>query len=162
MELKLFKSDISVVQAGYDCPCGCTPSLSYARGGSVERDDCCCGNAFVVGPDATSEIGARPGYTVELREFVAPWNEQLEAAWLVGPSQHPASQNHDDDHHAHGEAVDASDPVCGMTVQIDRAVAAGLHTDHVGTDYYFCGRGCLLDFGEDPQRYLAPGYAPTM
>ena len=27
---------------------------------------------------------------------------------------------------------------------------------------FFCGRGCKLDFDEDPERYLDPGYVPRM
>jgi YHS domain-containing protein len=34
--------------------------------------------------------------------------------------------------------------------------------DLPGTIYYFCGRGCLLDFQDDPARVLAPGYQPHM
>jgi YHS domain-containing protein len=40
--------------------------------------------------------------------------------------------------------------------------ARGLHSQHAGVDYYFCGRGCKLDFVEDPGRYLDPGYVPHM
>jgi len=56
----------------------------------------------------------------------------------------------------------AIDPVCGMTVAVERSRAAGLYAVHDGNDYYFCGRGCLLDFQEDPKRYLSPGYMPSM
>ena len=49
------------------------------------------------------------------------------------------------------------DPVCGMTV--DPARAAG-HVDFKGTTYYFCGKGCKLDFDEDPDTYLDPAYTP--
>ena len=31
-----------------------------------------------------------------------------------------------------------------------------------GKTYYFCSRGCLLDFKDDPERILAPGYKPSM
>jgi Cu+-exporting ATPase len=54
------------------------------------------------------------------------------------------------------------DPVCGMSVDPSTAVAAGLVTEHEGTTYYFCGRGCLLDFRDDPDRYLDPSYQPQM
>ena len=56
----------------------------------------------------------------------------------------------------------AIDPVCGMTVDPERARAAGLSAEHDGVDYYFCGRGCLLEFGDDPEKYLDPSYAPSM
>ena len=58
-----------------------------------------------------------------------------------------------------GEAID---PVCGMTVRIAVAMSRDLHYRHEGVDYYFCGRGCRLDFEEDPARYLDPGHQPSM
>jgi P-type Cu+ transporter len=56
----------------------------------------------------------------------------------------------------------AIDPVCGMTVDPDAARRSGLEVEHEGQRYLFCGRGCMLDFREDPQTYLAPGYLPHM
>ena len=40
--------------------------------------------------------------------------------------------------------------------------AQGLSSEHEGQTYYFCGRGCKLDFDEDPARYFDPGYTPSM
>jgi Cu+-exporting ATPase len=54
------------------------------------------------------------------------------------------------------------DPVCGMTVDPATAEAAGLVTEHAGTTYWFCGRGCLLEFRDDPARFLDPAYEPSM
>jgi P-type Cu+ transporter len=56
----------------------------------------------------------------------------------------------------------AIDLVCGMTVETDGARTAGLTTDHEGTTYYFCSRGCKLDFEEDPAKYLDPSHQPSM
>lgn len=73
-----------------------------------------------------------------------------------------------DEHHMHparGESpVEAAafDPVCGMTVDADAARTAGLVSHHGGTERFFCGRGCKLEFDEDPARYLDPGYRPSM
>lgn len=67
------------------------------------------------------------------------------------------------DHHTMSERPgQVTDPVCGMTVDAEQAKAKGLTTDHEGTSYYFCGRGCKLDFGEDPAHYLDPSYHPAM
>ena len=53
----------------------------------------------------------------------------------------------------------AIDPVCGMTVAMEGA----RHTsEHQGRTYYFCGKGCRLEFEDDPERILAPGYVPSM
>jgi Cu+-exporting ATPase len=43
------------------------------------------------------------------------------------------------------------DPVCGMTVD---PATTKLHTEHAGTTYYFCSRGCLEKFKADPEKYL--------
>ena len=56
----------------------------------------------------------------------------------------------------------ATDPVCGMTVDREAATAAGLSAEHQGQTYYFCGRGCLLEFRDDPETYLDPGHTPSM
>jgi Cu+-exporting ATPase len=51
------------------------------------------------------------------------------------------------------------DPVCGMTVVTEGAQQI---SEYQGTTYYFCGKGCRLDFEEDPERILAPEYRPSM
>jgi len=59
-------------------------------------------------------------------------------------------------------AVDATiqtDPVCGMAVD---TTATDLKLEHDGRTYWFCGRGCYLEFRDDPERFLAPGYQPSM
>ncbi len=45
------------------------------------------------------------------------------------------------------------DPVCGMTVSTDKA--AGQVT-HEGRTYYFCGKGCMKRFSEEPSRFVEP------
>lgn len=47
----------------------------------------------------------------------------------------------------------AIDPVCGMTV--NRKNPGGGSHDHEGTTYYFCGKGCRLEFQDDPAGYLS-------
>ena len=59
-------------------------------------------------------------------------------------------------------APPAVDPVCGMTVNPEVAAAAGLAADHDGKSYYFCGRGCRLEFLDDPKRFFDPEYVPQM
>ena len=64
---------------------------------------------------------------------------------------------------AEHRTVDASeDPVCGMTVDSDEARSKGLAALYEGTEYVFCGKGCFLEFRDDPETFLAPGYTPTM
>ena len=46
-----------------------------------------------------------------------------------------------------------------MTVSPATAAA---HVEHGGTTYYFCGKGCKLEFGDDPDRFLDPSYTPSM
>jgi YHS domain-containing protein len=49
------------------------------------------------------------------------------------------------------------DPVCGMEVDTEKSQ---LSLDHNGRTYWFCGRGCMLDFQEDPDKYTDPNYQP--
>jgi Cu+-exporting ATPase len=51
------------------------------------------------------------------------------------------------------------DPVCGMTVDPDRA--AGQH-EYKGETYYFCSTHCLHKFREDPERFLNKSAAAPM
>jgi P-type Cu+ transporter len=56
----------------------------------------------------------------------------------------------------------AKDPVCGMDVNPEVATALGLRSEQEGSTYHFCGRGCKLDFDEDPGKYFDPDYVPKM
>ena len=167
MQLSTYETDMRTVQAGYTCPCGCTPIVSYERGREPTRSRCCCGNEFVVGPGGERTLEPRDGFVLESEVRTAGWGDAVTAAWLVGPSEHPepardhAEHGHDHgDSHGHEDA--AIDPVCGMRVEPKRAIEEGLHRQHMGVDYYFCGKGCYLDFGDDPERYLDPSYMPSM
>jgi YHS domain-containing protein len=167
MQLILLEANDASLRAGYSCPCGCTPSVQYGRGAELVEDGCCCGNQFAVGPEAGASLKPKPGFRPDLQTFDAPWGERLEAAWLVGPSVHGPAAGHDHEHedsHVQGafEDTHAIDPVCGMTVEPDSARARGLHSSHQGADYFFCGKGCKLEFDEDPERYLDPSYVPSM
>ena len=54
------------------------------------------------------------------------------------------------------------DPVCGMTVDVDQARNKGLVTSFAGREFVFCGKGCFLEFRDDPDRYLDPAHEPQM
>lgn len=43
------------------------------------------------------------------------------------------------------------DPVCGM--EVDPKTAEWKH-EYEGVTYYFCAKGCLEDFEEDPDAYV--------
>jgi P-type Cu+ transporter len=51
------------------------------------------------------------------------------------------------------------DPVCGMQVDTD---LTDLKLEHNGKTYWFCGKGCMLEFQDDPERFLDPEYKPSM
>ena len=53
----------------------------------------------------------------------------------------------------------AIDPVCGMEVD---AATSLLSFEYEGETYWFCGKGCLLEFQDDPAKYLAEDYQPSM
>ena len=52
------------------------------------------------------------------------------------------------------------DPVCGMHADVEAAREKGLTATHDGHEYAFCGKGCLLEFKDDPDKYLDPAYEP--
>jgi P-type Cu+ transporter len=51
------------------------------------------------------------------------------------------------------------DPVCGMSVDSENA---SWTAEHSGETYYFCGKGCMLEFRDDPEKYLDPAHTPSM
>ena len=51
------------------------------------------------------------------------------------------------------------DPVCGMTVDIVAAEAAGRLVEYEGRTYAFCGSGCRRAFVEEPATYVAKAVA---
>lgn len=175
MKLNLLTATEDSVRAGYDCPCGCRPSLAYERAGAPVHDGCCCGNEFAIGPHETRTLEAKAGYRQETTSFGAPWGETIWAEWLIGPSRHDeASLEHNHGHsseaHVHDKGINHEgrdstskvDPVCGMSVEPQTAATKGLGSTYRGRDFYFCGRGCKLEFDEDPDRYLDPSYVPSM
>lgn len=48
-----------------------------------------------------------------------------------------------------------------MTVDPQTARAKGLSSQHSDREFFFCGRGCKLEFDEDPEHYLDPAYQPS-
>ncbi len=49
------------------------------------------------------------------------------------------------------------DPVCGMSIDPDRAAASQIHD---GQTYYFCSTGCHEKFKADPRKYVQPKPSP--
>jgi YHS domain-containing protein len=173
MQLSILETIADSLSAGYECPCGCRPTVAYARHGDVAYDACCCGNEFAFGPSAHVSLADRGGFERSTERLQAPWGEVLEAAWLIGPSTHSDGGEHGHETHQHelpmapaqrgaGAMDSAIDPVCGMTVDREAQRAKGLVSTYEGREYFFCGKGCKLDFEEDPARYFDPTYQPTM
>ena len=162
----------SSVQASYSCPCGCHPEVTYERGAEASTDTCCCGNEFAVGAGAEGRVTTAPGFGTRIERFESPWGEILPAVWAIGPSVHATEHEHphhdEGTHAAHGlstsfePTTSATDPVCGMSVDPVTARSKGLHSSYRDRDYFFCGKGCKLEFNEDPERYLDPSYVPSM
>lgn len=149
--------------AGYSCPCGCTLAKTYRSGDRVAKESCCCGNEFAVGPDAAAHVPAPLGYTVQQQTLGTPWGEQLPVAWAIGPSTHAEQHHGTQAPQPEGlEHAPAIDPVCGMTVDPVASRASDLYSHFDGADYFFCGRGCKLEFDDEPGRYLDPSFVPSM
>jgi len=60
VQLTILESTAHSVRAGYDCPCGCHPSVTYAPHDAAAYDACCCGNEFVVGAEISPPRGPLP------------------------------------------------------------------------------------------------------
>jgi Cu+-exporting ATPase len=54
------------------------------------------------------------------------------------------------------------DPVCGMHVDPEAARARGLTLTHDGREFVFCGKGCFLEFRDEPAKYLDARHLPSM
>jgi len=165
MRLNVLEANDRSVRAGYSCPCGCTPSVEYARDADVVGEGCCCGNRFAVGPKAGATLPPKAGVRFERQALAAPWGEAIEAAWLIGPSVHGPANGHAHEHAETSKASssgDAIDPACGMTVEMETALVKGLRSARHGVEYFFCGKGCKLEFDDDPERYFASDYVPSM
>jgi YHS domain-containing protein len=62
-------------------------------------------------------------------------------------------------HHEEKRMAIEIDPVCGMSVD---TTTSQLSLEHDGVTYWFCGKGCLLDFQDDPEAFLASDASPSM
>ncbi len=62
----------------------------------------------------------------------------------------------------HRTVAPNEDPVCGMTPDIEASRAKGLSLEYDGREYVFCGKGCFLEFRDDPETFLAKDYSPSM
>jgi YHS domain-containing protein len=95
---------------------------------------------------------SRPGAGREAGASAGDARSELGARGHILPYE-PTEYPGDDD------MAMTTDPVCGMQVDTDTAQ----HTaEHEGKTYYFCSRGCKLDFEDEPERYLDPAHKPSM
>lgn len=62
-------------------------------------------------------------------------------------------------HEQPAQGAIAVDPVCGMEVD---TTTSTLSLEHDGKTYWFCSKGCMLEFRDDPQHFLDPDYHPSM
>ncbi|MCQ9208412.1 MAG: YHS domain-containing protein [Omnitrophica bacterium] len=46
---------------------------------------------------------------------------------------------------------ETKDPVCGMTVEKDKAAAT---SEHMGKTFYFCAAACKEKFDAEPMKYM--------
>jgi xanthine dehydrogenase accessory factor len=95
-------------------------------------------------------VGLDLGHTSHREIAVAILAElvQLRAAGALSSGRTPEATA--------SEPVQATDPVCGMTVAADRC---GNPVEHDGVAYYFCCVGCRDAFAKDPGAYVAAAYA---
>ena len=83
---------------------------------------------------------------------------QAPAATPAPPAAMPVADTHK------STAEKVKDPVCGMTVDPDQAMADGLTAEAEGKTYFFCSEDCREQFKQEPLRFLhgkAETPAPT-
>lgn len=81
MELNVVALSDEQVKVGYECVCGCRPKVRYEHGSPAVEDRCCCGRAFIVGPEDPSAMNSA-GDRVTRTSFAAPWGETVPAVWI--------------------------------------------------------------------------------
>lgn len=52
-------------------------------------------------------------------------------------------------------AEQVKDPVCGMTIDKDKAAATA---QYKGQTYYFCAAACKKQFEKDPEKYVGASH----
>ena len=79
------KNRPDVIEARYDCACGCKPRARYERGSNeAGHEHCCCGQVHFVGDEATEHLETYLAerrstgedtreYKVDQYEVAAPW-----------------------------------------------------------------------------------------
>lgn len=139
----------------YQCPCGCDAGFAFDRGLSEQPpESCCCGRTILVGTEVRDRLlaflPAADTYALDEQAVTMPWGQVLAVALATPPDAEHGSHA-DGDLVRHTDSATVHDPVCHM--DIFPATAAG-SSIHDGTTYFFCSRGCKLDFDEAPTAVL--------
>jgi xanthine dehydrogenase accessory factor len=127
---------------------------------SLERDGLDAEDRARIRFPAGLDIGATRGDEIAVSivaEIVQTRRGMGDVAWqddALGARAGAAAEDAAGQRKAPAEPETAVDPVCKMTVRIERA----LHTfEHEGVTYYFCCGGCRARFAEEPGVYLEAG-----
>lgn len=162
----------------YQCPCGCYAGFAFDRSqAQQDPESCCCGRTMLVGGEASARLLTflpdGDTYALDEQTVTMPWGQPLPVA-LATPADatHGAHADgslvhHDDEHgrddhgHTHeapglmlrmAPAGTVHDPVCHMDINPARAAGSA---EYEGKTYWFCSRGCKMDFEDSPSAVLA-------
>src|SRR5215203_2677021 len=111
---------------------------------------------YVILPGATIASPMSPTSLARSATRAASIDSMSEAStgrWYASRILHGSTQ------HEETRMAIEIDPVCGMSVD---TTTSQLSLDHDGTTYWFCSKGCLLDFQDDPQAFLGSDAKRTM
>ena len=95
---------------------------------------------------------------------VLPWLEQaggpamflgMLAVMLLRPGHYGHAHHHADT----SDGLGGADPVCGMVID---PTSVSRTAEYQGRTYYFCAPGCRTTFLQDPTRFQAADYSPSM
>jgi Cu+-exporting ATPase len=129
-----------------DPVCGMTVDPTRAAGSSMHRGV----TVLFCSLSCKMRFDSNPG------TFVATDERQPAASCCGGQVATPADSLHDalngDRMNATHQHAAVKDPVCGMDVDPEHAAAS---SEHDGTTYWFCSKGCKQRFDASPPSYLA-------
>ncbi len=74
---------------------------------------------------------------------------------MTSHSDHNSAPDHHQRHKSEGMVTD---PVCGMTIELDKAAHRLTYKDH---EYYFCSTSCNDKFNKNPDEYIAKERSKT-
>lgn len=140
----------------YECPCGCNAGFAFDRSVMDKApESCCCGRTILVGVSPREPLLAflpmSDIYSLDEQTVEMPWGQVLSVVLATPPDADHGANAGGELGGSQAPAGTVHDPVCHMDIAPATAAAT---TDYQGSTYYFCSRGCKVDFDDDAAAVL--------